>query len=215
MRAASGRKASPEKRAIVETALRDLTRSGLLEHSLKPGARAPDFTLPNSEGKSVQLRELLARGPVVLVFYRGHWCPYCNAQLAALQEALPRLREAGASLVAISPEKPDYVKESVQTMKLEFEVLSDAGNRVARSFGLAFRVPPKLEELYRGFGLTLEKFNADGKWELPVPGTFVLDRQGLVALASVDPDYTRRLEPEAILAALAKLRLPAKVPAGR
>jgi peroxiredoxin len=144
---------------------------------------------------------LLKQGPVVLTFYRGDWCPYCNLQLRAYQAILPRIRELGANLVAISPQTPDNSLSTAEKKGLTFPVLSDGGNAVARRYGLVF----SLSETLRTTGANLPSFNGDDSWDLPMPGTFVIAPDGTVRLAFVDADWTRRLEPAAILDALQRL----------
>jgi peroxiredoxin len=172
-----------------------LVRSGIDAPSLKEGAVAPDFTLPNVDSRPVTLSTLLTQGPVVLTFYRGAWCPYCNLQLRAYQAILPRIRELGASLLAVSPQTPDTSLSTAEQKGLTFPVLSDAGNGVARRYGLVYAV----SETLRAAGAKLPAYNGDETWELPMPGTFVIAPDGTVRLAFVDADWTRRLEPAAIL----------------
>ncbi len=162
----------------------------------------PDFSLPEARGATIELATLLARGPVVVTFYRGSWCPFCDLQLRAYQTVLPEIHRLGGELVAISPQTPDYALTDVERKELAFPVLSDAGNQVARRYGLVFKLSETLQALQAGFGNPLPKFNGDDSWETPVPGTFVLDRSGVVRLAHVDPNYMVRLEPAAILTAL-------------
>lgn len=168
----------------------------------KVGDRAPRFTLRDPRGREVSLEALLELGPVVVTFYRGAWCPYCNLQLSVYQDALPELTRRGATLVAISPQTPDNSLTVEEKNALRFPVLSDPHNEVARAYGLVFRVDPSAVPTYVTVGSDLAKFNGDDRWELPAPGTFVLDRQGVIALAHVDGDYRKRLEPRAVLDAL-------------
>lgn len=192
--------------------LRKLADSGIAKAALQTGAVAPEFLLPDARGGTVRLSSLLQNGPVIVTFYRGGWCPFCDLQLRAYQAVLDEIRRAGAELVAISPQTPDYALLDVEKKDLRFPVLSDAHNRVARQYGLVFALSEALKDLQRGFGNPIPKFNGDDSWELPMPGTFVIDRGGIVRLAHVDPDYTRRLEPTAILAAL---RAGSALPPGR
>jgi peroxiredoxin len=166
------------------------------------GAKAPDFTLPDAHGKPVTLSALLAKGPAVVTFYRGGWCPFCDLQLRAYQRVLGAIHDLDAELVAILPQTPDYALSDIEKKQLTFPVLTDKGNRVAREFKLVFALSDALKRLQTGFGSVLPKFNGDDSWELPMPGTFVLDRHGLVRFASVDPNWTVRVEPAAILDAL-------------
>jgi peroxiredoxin len=179
-----------------------LAESGIAKRALKVGAKAPDFSLPDPRGGAVTLSTLMQKGPIVLTFYRGGWCPFCDLQLRAYQKVLPGIRRLGAELVAISPQTADYALSDVEKKGLTFPVLTDAGNRVARQYGLVFAMSDVLRRLQEAFGNPIPKFNGDDTWELPMPGTFVLDRGGVMRLAHVDPDYTRRLEPVAILDAL-------------
>lgn len=191
--------------AIMDAAVSTLADSGLDERSLAVGAAAPPFTLPDATGTAVALSSLLARGPVVLAFYRGGWCPYCNLELRALQARLDEITAAGASLVAISPQTPDNSLSTTEKLELTFPVLSNVGNEVARSFGLVFTLPEDLREVYAGFGLDLPSANGDTTFELPVPATFVIDGDGIVVWRHVDADYTKRAEPGDVLAALGAL----------
>lgn len=197
--------APPEVIAALGRELQALADTGIASGALKVGEVAPDFALPDAAGRERRLSTVLAQGPVVLTFYRGGWCPYCNLQLRAFQHAHPRIRALGAQLVAVSPQTPDNSLSFARKAALEFPVLSDAGNRAARAYGLVFKLSDKLQELQRAWGNELPRFNGDESWELPMPGTFVLDRAGVARLAFVDPDYTRRLEPQAVLDALAAL----------
>jgi peroxiredoxin len=194
--------ARPEVIATLGAEIQKLAESGIAKRALQVGARAPDFSLPSARGAEVKLSALLANGPVVVTFYRGGWCPFCDLQLRAYQSILPEIRRLGAELVAISPQTADYPLSDVEKKELTFAVLSDAHNRVARRYGLVFALGDAWKELQTGFGNPIPKFNGDDSWELPMPGTFVVDRGGVVRLAHVDPDYRRRLEPAAILDAL-------------
>lgn len=166
--------------------------------------RAPNFRLPNAQGGSVELYALLRQGPVVLTFYRGQWCPYCNLELRAYQNLLPQLQALGASLLAVSPQTPDNSLSTMEKNDLNYPVLSDVGLHVARAYGLAFDLPPELVELYqRQWNNDLVKWNgAGGGWSLPIPATYVIDQDARIALAYVDPDFRDRLEPETVLARL-------------
>ena len=194
--------APPEVLAGLAAEIKKLAESGIARGALRVGAKAPDFTLPDAHGKPVTLSALLDRGPAVVTFYRGSWCPFCDLQLRAYQGALGAIHELGAELVAISPQTPDYALSDVEKKQLTFPVLTDQGNRVAREFKLVFALSDALRQLQTHFGSVLPKFNGDDSWELPMPGTFVLDRKGVVRFASVDPNWMVRVEPSAILEAL-------------
>jgi peroxiredoxin len=194
-------------RSVIETmhrATAELKASGLADHAKKPGDKAPTFTLTDPEGKAVSSVELLARGPLIVSFYRGVWCPYCNMELQALQEALPAFEKLGASLVAISPQTPANSRRSTRENKLTFPILSDVKGEVGAAFGLKFKLPDYLVELYKGFKNDLPAFNDDPEWTLPMPARFVIGQDGTILYAEVNPDYTRRPEPEAMLPVLRK-----------
>jgi peroxiredoxin len=166
------------------------------------GEAAPDFELPDARGGSVTLAGMRRKGPVVLVFYRGAWCPYCNLQLRAFQASLADIHAAGASLVAISPQTPDNSLTLAEQAELAFPVLSDAGNDVARSYGLVFTLSPADRELHSGVGMDLAAFNGDDSWELPTAAVFVIDTDGTIRYASVAGDFRWRVGPDEVLAAL-------------
>nr|WP_295746307.1 peroxiredoxin-like family protein [uncultured Acidocella sp.] len=191
--------------AVIETmhrATAELIASGAARLALKAGDQAPAFTLETHEGKPISSRELLTRGPLVLSFYRGVWCPYCNMELQALEAALPDFTALGASLAAISPQTPVNSRKSVRQNGLSFPILSDKQNEVAASFGLRFALPDYLIELYKNLKNDLPAFNGDPSWTLPMPARFVIGQDGIILYAEVNPDYTRRPEPEAMLPAL-------------
>lgn len=165
----------------------------------RAGAVAPPFTLPDARGGEVSLHDQLERGPVVLAFYRGEWCPYCDLVLRAYQEVLPRIRALGASLIAISPQTPDESLTTAEKKNLAFSVLSDVGNTVARKYGLVFAVSSELDAIHKSFGIDLARSNGDASNELPVPATFIIGKDGRVAFAFVNADYRVRLEPAELL----------------
>jgi peroxiredoxin len=179
-----------------------LEESGAALRAIKTGDRAPGFDLPNAHGETVSSRELLARGPVVLSFYRGDWCPYCNLELKALQERVAEIEALGASLVAVSPQTPDATTDTATRNKLTFEVLSDSGNTVAKAFGLDFELAEELRPIYKNWGADLEKLNGDPPFSLPMAATYVIGRDGTIIESFVDTDYTERMEPQAIIDAL-------------
>ena len=183
-----------------------LAASQTAENALAVGEMVPDFTLPNVTGDPVTLSDLLNKGPVVLNFYRGGWCPFCNLELQALQARLPEIKALGATLVGISPETPDNSLTAIEKHQLEFEVLSDVGNKTARKFGLLFTVYEEMRPLYLKWGLDVPAVNGDDSWELPVPATYVIDRNAVVHAAHVDKDYTKRMEPDEVIAALQELQ---------
>ncbi|MEI5689163.1 peroxiredoxin-like family protein [Sphingomonas kyungheensis] len=191
--------------SVIETmhrATAELIASGAAGRALKAGDRAPAFTLDDPDGKPVSSAKLLAQGPLVVSFYRGVWCPYCNMELQALQAALPDFEALGAKLVAISPQTAVNSRKSVRQNALGFPILSDTHNDVAASFGLRFELPDYLVELYKALKNDLPSFNGDPSWTLPMPGRFVIGQDGIILYAEVNPDYTRRPEPEDMLPTL-------------
>jgi peroxiredoxin len=191
--------------SVIETmhrATAELVASGAAAKALKAGDKAPSFTLHDPEGQPVSSADLLAKGPLVVSFYRGVWCPYCNMELQALQAALAGFETLGASLVAISPQTAPNSRKSVRQNDLTFPILSDPHNDVAAAFGLRFAMPDYLVDLYKSLKNDLPAFNGDPSWTLPMPGRFVIAPDGTVLYAEVNPDYTRRPEPEDMLPAL-------------
>jgi peroxiredoxin len=188
--------------ARIDAAIAAVATSGVAP-GLSVGERAPAFTLPDATGKLVSLADRLEAGPVVLQFYRGDWCPYCNVHLRALQAALPDIRKRGASLIAISPQSPDHSLSLTERAELEFDVLSDAEQTVIRDYRVQFTLPTDLQRVHLDvFDLDLRVANADGSWSLPVPATFVISREGTIVAAHVAVDYRTRVEPSTILQTL-------------
>jgi len=188
-----------ETQAIHAQAVAELKAQHLAANILPVGAKAPAFELPDHDGKMVSSADLLAKGRLVLCFIRGRWCPFCVGQMEAMNLILPQIQQAGATLVAISPQT---VKQSFfmhDQHKLRFALLSDAGNKVARQFGLTYRVPPQQEAVYRRAFVNLPFANGDESWELPIPTAYVLDRDGTVLYVSANEDYTERPEPSDIV----------------
>ena len=169
------------------------------------GGAAPRFELADQNGTVIALDDLRAAGPVVVVFYRGAWCPFCSVTLRAYQQLLPELRALGADLVAISLQVPDGSLTTAERNHLTYHVLSDVGGAVSRAYGLIFRVPGHLETVYRELGLSLPELNGTDDWELPVPASFVIDRGGTVRFAEALPDYMRRSNPAEVLAVVREI----------
>ena len=191
-----------EIRAVMGRAARELAESGPADRALGPGATAPTFTLPSATGEVVTLENLLADGPVVLTFYRGAWCPYCNIALRSLQQHHDAIAARGARLVAVSPQVPDESLSLAEKHGLSFDVLSDVGLTTAKDYGLAFDLPDDLAAVYDGLGIDLHRANGGHARSLPIPATYVVDRTATIRWAYVDADYTTRAEPADILAAL-------------
>jgi peroxiredoxin len=167
---------------------------------------APPFTLTDATGTRYVLTDLLKQGPVVAIFYRGGWCPFCNVQLRAFQLARTRIRALKASVVLISPEQIEQTLSLIERHTLQFPVLTDVGNQVARQYGLAFQFDPALRERYLEEEIDLTELNGDVPWELPMPATFIIDPQGKIRYAFVSTDYTQRSEPAEVLAVLQRLK---------
>lgn len=196
---------SPEERKVRAGAIEDVDDAGIPAAALAVGESIPRFALPDARGKQVAVADLLESGPVVISFYRGGWCPYCNLELRALQTKLPELGELGAALVAISPELPDRSLSTVEKNELGFPVLSDVGNEVARGFRLVHRIAPEVVAYQLGNGNDVAAYNGAEVAEVPLPATYVVDRAGRVAYSFVSADYTRRSEPEDVLDAVRKV----------
>ncbi len=187
-----------ETQAIHAQSVAELKARCLASSALTVGAKAPSFDLPDHDGKNVSSSDVIAKGRLVLCFIRGRWCPFCVGQMEAMNLVLPQIEQAGATLVAISPQT---VKQSFfmhDQHKLGFPLLSDAGNKVAGQFGLTYRVPPLQEAVYRRAFVNLPFTNGDESWELPIPATYIIDRDGRILYASANEDYTERPEPAEI-----------------
>jgi peroxiredoxin len=179
---------------------------GQARHALKAGDKAPDFVLNDADGKPVASRDLRAKGPLVLSFYRGVWCPYCNMELQALQAELAAIEARGASLVAISPQTAPNSRRSQRDNKLSFPILSDLKAEVANAFGIRFALPDYLVEVYKSFKNDLPLINDDPSWVLPMPARYVIGTDGIIAYAEVNPDYTQRPDPSELLPVLDRMR---------
>jgi len=195
-----------ETQAIHAQAITELKRRKITVNALPFGAKAPQFELQDHNGKIICSSDLLAQGRFVLCFIRGRWCPFCVGQMEAMNLVLPQIEQAGATLAAISPQT---VKQSFfmhDQHKLRFPLLSDAGNEVARQFGLTYRVPAAQESIYRRAFVNLPFTNGDDSWELPIPATFIVDRDGTILYASANEDYSDRPEPCDIIRVLQESR---------
>lgn len=188
-----------DRLALVDRAAQELNSSGLAAQALKQGDHAPPFELPDGDGMIWRSEELLRTGPLLVVFYRGRWCAYCNTQLAALQEVHSQIAAAGAALVAISPQTQKHSYMTRDMHKLRFPILSDQGNVVARKFGLVYRLSPELQGLYESIYTKLPGYNGDQSWELPLTATFVIKTDGMISYSKVDADWRQRPEPAEIL----------------
>lgn len=190
-----------EEKLIMENAAAELKRS-MPSPGLKAGTQTPDFTLQNAFGESITLSEEYAKGPVILVFYRGAWCPFCNLYLHALQKSLPEFRKYDAQLVMVTPQTPDMSADQVKRDDFDFEVLSDLDSQVMKQYQLYFELPDDLIRVYKKAGLDIESFNGKGRNVLPVPGSFVIDGKGVIRAMQANTDYKVRMEPADIVASL-------------
>jgi len=195
------KRAPPERMQAGNTAIANLADSGIIEAAANKGAKAPNFTLPNALGNSVTLYDELEKGPVILTWYRGSWCPYCNIQLHHYQASLADIQTAGAQLIAISPELPDSALSWQEKNELEFVVLSDAGNDVAREYGIVDKVADAISTNYKSGGrIDLPKRNGDESLELPLAVTYVIGKDATIEYAFVDADYRKRAETSEVVA---------------
>jgi peroxiredoxin len=200
-----GARFSDEDRAVMAASANKLAKA-LPEPGLRVGTKAPDFTLTNALGKAVTLSAELKKGPVILVFYRGAWCPFCNMHLHVLHESLPAFQQHGAQLIAVTPQTPDKSAAQITKDNYPFEVLSDLDSTVMKAYHLYYELDPELVEVYRKHSLDVEAFNGPGRNVLPIPGTFIIDSNGLIRGMHADTDYKERMEPAAILGVLQKLQ---------
>jgi peroxiredoxin len=196
----------PAVHDLMKRGKEDLIASGAAARVIKTGVAAPMFELKDAEGKAISLADLLTNGPVALSFYRGAWCPYCNLDLQELELYASKIKALGATLVTITPQLAVNSRKLIADHKLSFIVLSDPGNAVAEQYGLRYRLPDYLVELYKQLGVDLPMFNGDSSWTLPTPGRFIIDRQRVIRYAEANPDYTQRPEPDVLLPVLEKLK---------
>jgi peroxiredoxin len=198
-------KFTTEKKKIYADGITSVKESGVLDSALKVGDKAHNFTLKNALNQSVTLYDELKNGPVILTWYRGGWCPYCNITLHTLQEKLPKFKQEGATLLALTPELPDNSLSTSEKNELEFTVLSDIENIIGKEYGVVYTLTNDVANIYNaGFGLN--EVNGDTSNALPLAATYVIDTNGIITYAFLDADYTQRAEPSEILSALQKLK---------
>lgn len=203
-RAEFSNKVPLEIAATMEWATRQLAQDYASKPLLQVGDLASNFELPNPVGKKIKLSDRLQAGAVILIFYRGGWCPYCNLELRAYQQILPQIRATGTSLIAISPQTPDQSLSTAEKNQLDFDVLSDRGSTVAQAYNLAFELPDNLKAIYTQFSHALPDVNGTADWQLPIPATFVIAPNGKILLAHIDVDYRNRYGPEDALATIVR-----------
>ncbi len=205
-KAASKDRVSAEIQATMRQATADLKASGIENRAMKAGDTVPDFELPNQRGEPRRLSDYLAASPVVLNIYRGGWCPYCNMEMKALHAVQGKIEARGARLVGMAPESPDKALSTAERNEISIDILSDAGNRVAEKLGLVFELPQALRPIYEKFGIDIPGHNGDQSFKLPVPATYIIGQDRVIAYAFVNADYTERLEPAEIVAKLEQIQ---------
>lgn len=199
---------SPEKLAIMHRATDELIESNPDNRVIGTGVDVPDFELVDQYDRVHKSTELYELGPLVISFYRGVWCPYCNIDLSYLGKAYAQIKDLGAELVVISPNLPRFSQYAVERHKLPFNILTDFQNQVGKRFGLIFQVQEALRDLYlNSFEIDLEKYNGEDSWTLPMPARFVIDTRGIIQYAEYSPDYTKRPEITDLLKTLENLRV--------
>ncbi len=198
-------KADPGVKIAYQEGIEAVVHSGLIGQAKQVGDQAPLFSLSNALGKLTRLEDYLAKGPVVLTWYRGGWCPYCNLTLQRLQQEVPAFLELGAHLVALTPELPDRSLSTTEKHALSFEVLSDVGNKVAKSYGIVFKLTDEVANIYAK-NFNLAHYNGDNSNELPLSATYVIDKQGVIQFAFLDAEYRNRAEPAEIKKVLKEIQ---------
>lgn len=204
------KKAPPAVVEALHRAVNDLIASGAEEKALKIGDTAPTFSLPNPTGELVSSAELLAKGPLVVSFYRGVWCPYCNLDLQALEEARKAIEARGATIVAISQQTAANSRKSQRENNVEFAILGDKGGVVAEKFGVRWTLPDYLQVIHKKVGADITVFNDENSWTLPMPARFVISQNGIIEYAEVNADYTQRPEPSEVFSVLDRLQVAVK-----
>lgn len=189
----------------MKKATEQLVKERIEKIALGVGDKIPSFHLPNINRQLIKIDDLLVNGPIILTFYRGSWCPYCNLELRAYQKSLSAIKSHGAQVVAVSPELPDSSLSNAEKLALDFEVLSDIENVVARDFGLVFKMPDDLVEVYLQLNSDITQHNGDSSWELPIPATYIVGTDRKIAFSYVNANYLKRADPQKIVEALTDL----------
>ncbi|MDU0356250.1 peroxiredoxin-like family protein [Paraglaciecola aquimarina] len=205
VREASARNIPTDKLSVMLAETEILKARELEKYAPKVGDVFPRFALTDQLGNEVSLSEKLSHGPVVLTFYRGGWCPYCNLELRAYQSVLDEIKAQGASLLAITPELPDASLTTAEKNALTFSVLSDPNSKFSKTLGLVFTLADSLKPIYSSFNIELEAHNGKGVFELPLAATYVIDQAGKIVFADVNADYTQRAEPRDVVESLKKI----------
>jgi len=192
--------------ATMQQATQDLIDSHIAEQAKQIGQKAPNFTLSNTKNEHFTLSEQLKHGSVVLNFYRGRWCPYCQLELHALHKIMPSIHQLGANLVSICANTHEQSTQFIQENPFDFDILIDQDNHVSKQFQLVFKLADNLQAIYQQFGIHLPDYDGNERYELPIPATYIINTQGIITHSFINPDYTQRMEPEAILQALQSLK---------
>ncbi|KAK9349765.1 thioredoxin-like protein [Lipomyces doorenjongii] len=185
--------------SVITKAISDFTGSFDPKAAIQVGATLPEFTLSDAVGKERSSAEFLAKGPLLVAFYRGEWCPFCNIALVGFQKIIDEIKSKGVSFVAISPELPNQSLSTAEKHDLKFPVLSDVGNKYAKQLGILFQQPDSLRPIFEQFGTNFVERNGDDSLVVPVPATLLIDEKGVVRNTFIDPDYTKRVEPATVL----------------
>lgn len=197
--------ADAHKKKVYKEGIDAVRKSGVVGKAKQVGEKAPDFVLKNALGNNVALKDYLKKGKVVLTWYRGGWCPYCNMTLQKLQQEVPNFKANGAHLLALTPELPDRSMDTAEKQGLQFEVLSDVGNEVAKLYGIVFKLTDEVADIYdKSFGMG--SYNGDDSQELPLAATYIIDGEGKIQYAFLDADYRNRAEPAKLVRLLKDLK---------
>jgi peroxiredoxin len=192
---------------IMHRSTRDLVTSGIESQIVQPGEQVPDFTLPDERSFAVSVHEFLQKGPLIITFYRGFWCSYCNADLFHINSFIPEITELGAQLIGVSPELPLYSQKIMRMQKLDFHILTDHGNQVAEKFRVKYQMAEDLKQLYKdSFSINLKLYHGDEDWTLPIPARFLIDTDGIIRYSEASADYTMRPDPEEFMKVLKSMR---------
>lgn len=198
----NSKKSDVDPKQVMSQATEKLRATGIEQKAKKKGDKYVDFVLLNQRHEKIQLKQVLKNRPVILTFYRGGWCPYCNEQLQDYQARLGDIKKRNARLIAVSPDRPTSSQDKTSAREIEFDVLSDPDNQVAEKYNLVFEVGLDVQDVYRGFGIDLEKAQGNNRWRLPVPATYVISKKGEIIYSFVDVDYKKRAKVDDILKAL-------------
>lgn len=193
-------------RSMLQVELDRLRNAEWLVHALRTGDEAPDFVLPDSPAQGLRLGDLLREGPVVLKFYRGRWCAFCTLELRAYQRLLPEFRALGAEVIALSPQNEEETALNRERDRLQLHMITDAGNAIARQFGITYEVGADVRGMYEAAGLDLGRTNAASNWSIPLPAVYLIAPDRRIVYSFVDPNYLQRAEPETVLDELRRLQ---------